>query len=94
MGWVADRVEVKEQPEERDGVVRKADSAGSWVPDRTRNEDVDELRGKPVGEVFSRGEFGKWERVLGFEVPQGKDAKGGGVGDDTTSKKTGDVLRR
>ena len=70
MGWVADRVGVKEQPEERDSIVREADSVGSWVMNHSRNEDVNELRGKPVRELFSRGEFGHWEWELGFETFQ------------------------
>ena len=61
--------------------------------DRTGNKNVDELRGKPVCKLFSRGKFRKWERVL-FEAPQGKDAKGGGFSDEPASKKAGDILRR
>lgn len=86
-------MEVKEQPEESNRVVCKADSVGSRVPNRTRNEDADELGGKPVGELFSRGKSGQREWVLGFEASQGKDPKGRGFSDDTTPKKTGDVFR-
>ena len=86
-------MEVEEQPEERDRVVREADSVGTWVPIHTRDEDVDKLSGKPVRELFSRGESGQRERVLGIEAPQGKDAKGGGFGDDPTPEKAGDVFR-
>jgi hypothetical protein len=93
VGWVADRVEVKEQSEERDGVVREADSVGSWVMNHPRNEDADELCGKPERELFSRGEFGQWERVFGFEASHRKDAKEWGSGDDAASKKAGDVFR-
>jgi len=93
VGRVADRVEVKEQPEERDGVVREADPVGSWVMNHPGDEDVDELCGEPVCELFSRDEFGQWERVVGFEASQGKDAKGRGSSDDTASEKAGDVFR-
>ena len=51
-------MEVKEQSEERDGVVREPNSVGSWVVNHTRNENVDELGRKPVNELFSRDEFG------------------------------------
>jgi len=93
VGRVADRVEVEEQQEKRDRVVREADSVGSRFVNHTRNEDTDELGGKPVCELFSRSEFGQRKRVLGFKAPQGKDTKGGGFGDDTASKKTGNVFR-
>jgi len=86
-------VEVEEQQEECDGVVREANSVGSRFMDHTRNENTDELGGKPVCELFSRGEFGQWERVLSFEAPQGEDAKCGGFGDDTASKEAADVFR-
>lgn len=86
-------MKVKEQPEERDGVVRQADSVGSWVMNHPRNEDVNELRGKPVYELFSCGEFGKRERILSFEASQGKNAKDWDSGDDAASKKAWDVFR-
>jgi len=59
VGWVADRVKVKEQPEERDGVVCQADSVWSRVMNHPGNEDVNELRGKPVCKLFSCGKFGR-----------------------------------
>ena len=43
MRRVADRMEVKEQLEERNRTVREADSIGAWVMNHPRNEDVDEL---------------------------------------------------
>lgn len=86
-------MEVEEQQEECDRIVREADSVGSRFVDHARNEDTDELGRKPVCELFSRGEFGQWKRVLGVEAPQGKDAKGRGFGDDTASKKAGNVFR-
>jgi len=86
-------MEVEEQQEERDRVVREADSVGSRFMNHTRNEDADELGGEPVRELFSRGKFGQWKRVLGFEAPHRKNAKGGVFGDDTTPKKAGDVFR-
>lgn len=93
MGRVADRVEVKEQPEERDWVVCEADPVRSWVMNHPRNEDVDKLCGKPVRELFSCGKFGQWERVAGFKAPQGKDAKSRGFSDETASKEARDVFR-
>ena len=86
-------MEVKKQPEESDWAIREADSARSWVPSHTRNQDVDELGGKPMRQLFSRGELGQWERVLGFEVSQGKDAKGRGFSNDAAPKEAGDVFR-
>ena len=86
-------MEVKKQPEESDWAIREADSARSWVPSHTRNQDVDELGGKPMRQLFSRSELGQWERVLGFEAPQGKYAKGRGPGNDTAPKEAGNVFR-
>ena len=44
-------------------------------------------------QLFSRSELGEWERVLGFEAPQGKYAKGRGPGNDTAPKEAGDAFR-
>ena len=57
-----------------------------------RNEDVDELRGKPMCELFSRGELRQWEWIIGIEACQGKDAINRNPSDDTTSKKAGDLM--
>lgn len=93
MGRVADRVKVKEQPEERDGVVRQADSVRSWVVNHPGNKDGNELRGKPVRELLSRGEFGQREWIFGFKASQGKNAKNWDPSNDAASKKAGDIFR-
>lgn len=93
MGRVADRVKVKEQPEERDGVVRQADSVRPWVMNHPGNKDGNELRGKPVRELLSRSEFGQRERIFGFKPSQGKNTKDWDPGDDAASKKARDIFR-
>lgn len=93
MGRVADRMKVKEQPEERDGVVRQADSVGSWVRNHPGNKDGNELRGKPVRELLSRSEFGQRERIFGFKASQGENAKDWSPGDDAASKEAGNISR-
>jgi len=92
VGWVADRMEVKEGPEECDRIVREANSTGTWVPNITGDEDVDELSGEPVGKLFSRGKFGRREWIFGFEAPYGKRTGDGSSSDDTAPKEAGDVM--
>ena len=85
-------MEIREYPEESDGIIREADSVRSRVLNHTGNENIDELCGEPMRDFFSRGELGQWERVFSFEVTQGKDPEDGVFSDDATSEVAGNVL--
>ena len=67
-------MKIKKQLEEYDRVACQVNSVGPWIINCPRNENVNELHGKPVYKFFSYSESGWWIWIFGY-VSQGKMPK-------------------